>query len=167
MMENNTGKFPAGKTKRIILFCDLRDSTDILLNYEQGIYRSIDDATQKAFTYEEFMLDVHETSYKELYLGHENTYAEIYGDGVMGIFPEDNAKYILENIYRLTKRMRIYNDSPGVGIYKPRIDIGFGLAVEKRRLFIIHWINVTTPLAGASTRPPELKAFPVCMTPGF
>lgn len=129
MLENNTGKFPAGKTKRIILFCDLRDSTDILLNYEQGIYRSIDDATQKAFTYEEFMLDVHETSYKELYLGHENTYAEIYGDGVMGIFPEDNAKYILENIYRLTKRMRIYNDSPGVGIYKPRIDIGFGLAV--------------------------------------
>lgn len=128
-METNTVKFPTEKTKRIAMFCDLRDSTDILLNFEQGIYRGIENRGEKAFTYEEFILDVHETSYKELYLGHENTYAEIYGDGVMGIFPEDNAKYILENIYRLTKRMRVYNDSIGVGVFKPRIDIGFGITV--------------------------------------
>jgi len=130
-MENNTSKFPAKKTKRIVMFCDLRDSTDILLNFEQGIYRGVEGPGGKSFTYEEFILDVHETSYKELYLGHESTYAQIYGDGVMGIFPDDNTKYILENIYRLTKRMRVYNDSPGVGVFSPRIDIGFGITVGK------------------------------------
>ena len=49
----------------------------------------------------------------------------------MGVFPEDNTKYILENIYRLTRRMRIYNDSPGVDVSKPRIDIGCGITVGK------------------------------------
>jgi class 3 adenylate cyclase len=126
-MENNTVKFLPDKAKRIVLFCDLRNSTDILMDFEQGIYSGMESPGVKAFTYAEFIMDVHETSYKELYLGHENTYAEIYGDGVMGIFPEDNAKYILENIYRLTKRMRTYNDSPSMGVFKPRIDIGFGI----------------------------------------
>lgn len=121
--------YPTAKAKRIVMFCDLRDSTDILMDFEQGIYRGVESLGVNAFTYAEFIMDVHETSYKELYLGHENTYAEIYGDGVMGIFPEDNAKYILENIYRLTKRMRTYNDSQDVGILKPRIDIGFGITV--------------------------------------
>ena len=93
-MENNTVKFPTEKAKRIVMFCDLRNSTDILMDYEQGLYRGTESSGVKAFTYAEFIMDVHETSYKELYLGHENTYAEIYGDGVMGIFPEDNAKYI-------------------------------------------------------------------------
>ncbi|NUO10366.1 MAG: adenylate/guanylate cyclase domain-containing protein [Candidatus Brocadia sp.] len=128
-MEYNTIKFSTEKEKRIVLFCDLRNSTDILMDFEQGIYRDTESSGIKAFTYAEFIMDVHETSYKELYLGHENTYAEIYGDGVMGIFPEDNTKYILENIYSLTKRMRTYNDSQGVGIFKPRIDIGFGITV--------------------------------------
>ncbi|MFN3531160.1 MAG: adenylate/guanylate cyclase domain-containing protein [Candidatus Brocadia sp.] len=126
-MENNTVTFLTEKTKRIVMFCDLRDSTDILMDFEHGIYCSIESSGVKAFTYAEFIMDVHETSYKELYLGHENTHAEIYGDGVMGIFPEDNAKYILENIYRLTKRMRTYNDSTSMGVFKPRIDIGFGI----------------------------------------
>ena len=35
----------------------------------------------------------------------------------------------LENVYRLTKRMRTYNDSPSMGVFKPRIDIGFGITV--------------------------------------
>lgn len=128
-MEDNTIKFLAEKAKRIVMFFDLRDSTDILMDFEQGVYCGIESSGDKAFTYADFIMDVHETSYKELYLGHEDTYAEIYGDGVMGIFPEDNAKYILENIYRLTKRMRTYNDSQGVGVLKPRIDIGFGITV--------------------------------------
>ena len=104
------------KSNRIVLFADLRDSTDILVNFDQGNYHKVGEDPQPAFSYEQFILDVHETTYKELYLGHENTYAEVYGDGVMGIFPEDNTKYILENIYRLTNRMRIYNDSAGAGI---------------------------------------------------
>ncbi len=29
----------------------------------------------------------------------------------MGVFPGDNTKFILENLYRLSKRMRLYNDS--------------------------------------------------------
>ncbi len=126
-MESSVAKFPTEKTKRIVMFCDLRNSTDILMDFEQGIYGGIESPGTRAFTYAEFIMDVHETSYKELYLGHENTYAEIYGDGVMGIFPEDNAKYILENVYRLTKRMRTYNDSQSAGVFKPRIDIGFGI----------------------------------------
>jgi len=130
-MGQNKNNFPKEKSNRIVLFADLRDSTDILMDFEQGIYQKTEGQSESGFTYEKFILDVHETSYKELYLGHENTYAEIYGDGVMGVFPEDNAKYILENIYRLTTRMRIYNDSPGVDISKPRIDIGCGITVGK------------------------------------
>jgi hypothetical protein len=130
-MSQNKNSFPKEKSNRIVLFVDLRDSTDILVNFEQGIYREREGQSESGFTYEKFILDVHETSYKELYLGHENTYAEIYGDGVMGVFPEDNTKYILENIYRLTGRMRIYNDSPGVDESKPRIDIGCGITVGK------------------------------------
>jgi hypothetical protein len=130
-MSQNKNSFPKEKSNRIVLFVDLRDSTDILVNFEQGIYQKTEGQSESGFTYEKFILDVHETSYKELYLGHENTYAEIYGDGVMGVFPEDNTKYILENIYRLTRRMRIYNDSPGVDVSKPRIDIGCGITVGK------------------------------------
>jgi len=128
-MSQNKNSFPKEKSNRIVLFVDLRDSTEILMNFEQGIYQKTERQSDSGFTYEKFLLDVHETSYKELYLGHENTYVEIYGDGVMGVFPEDNTKYILENIYRLTTRMRIYNDSPGVDMSKPRIDIGCGITV--------------------------------------
>ncbi|MEW6666199.1 MAG: adenylate/guanylate cyclase domain-containing protein [Thermodesulfobacteriota bacterium] len=120
---------PKERSNRIVLFADLRDSTDILLNFEHGNYRSTAEGSQPDFSYEQFILDVHETTFKELYLGHENTYAEVYGDGVMGIFPEDNTKYILENIYRLTGRMRRYNDSPGVGVSRPKIDMGVGITL--------------------------------------
>lgn len=102
-MSQNKNSFPKEKSNRIVLFVDLRDSTDILINFEQGIYQKTERQSDSGFTYENFLLDVHETSYKELYLGHENTYVGIYGDGVMGVFPEDNTKYILENIYRLTR----------------------------------------------------------------
>jgi hypothetical protein len=121
--------FPKEKSNRIVLFADLRDSTEILMNFEQGIYQQARGPSAHGLSYEKFILDVHETSYKELYLGHENTYSEIYGDGVMGIFPEDNAKYILENIYRLMERMQVYNDAPRAGVASPRIDIGCGMTV--------------------------------------
>jgi len=117
------------KSNRIVLFADLRDSTDILVNFDQGNYHKVGESPQPDFSYEQFILDVHETTYKELYLGHENTYAEVYGDGIMGIFPEDNTKYILENIYRLTNRMRAYNDSAGAGISRPKIDMGVGITL--------------------------------------
>jgi hypothetical protein len=130
-MSQNKNSFPEEKSNRIVLFVDLRDSTEILMDFEQEICQRTQGQSGSGLTYERFILDVHETSYKELYLGHENTYAEIYGDGVMGVFPEDNAKYILENIYRLTGRMRMYNDSPGVDESKPRIDIGCGITVGK------------------------------------
>lgn len=126
---SSSHNLPKEKSNRIVLFADLRDSTDILLNFEHGSYRKIGEGPESDFSYEQFILDVHETTYKELYLGHENTYAEVYGDGVMGIFPEDNTKYILENIYRLTNRMRIYNDSAGVGISRPKIDMGVGITL--------------------------------------
>jgi hypothetical protein len=126
---SSSHNLPKERTNRIVLFADLRDSTDILLNFEQGNYHKVGESPQPDFSYEQFILDVHETSYKELYLGHENTYAEVYGDGVMGIFPEDNTKYILENIYRLTNRMRIYNDSAGAGISRPKIDMGVGITL--------------------------------------
>ncbi|PKN31037.1 MAG: adenylate cyclase [Deltaproteobacteria bacterium HGW-Deltaproteobacteria-21] len=128
-MSLTKANFPEERSNRIVLFADLRDSTEILMNFEQGLYRRAQGQSGSGYTYEEFLLDVHETSYKELYLGHENTFAEIYGDGVMGIFPEDNTKYILENIYRLTERMRIYNDSPRVGLTNPKIDIACGITV--------------------------------------
>ncbi len=123
------GSLTTEKSKRIIMFCDLRDSTDILFNFEQGIYRNMSGSDQEDFTYDKFILDVHKTSYEYLYLGHKKTHTEIYGDGLMAIFPEDNTKYILENIYNLTKQMRIYNDSTGVGVTQPCIDLGFGITL--------------------------------------
>lgn len=119
----------AEKTNRIIMFCDLRDSTEILLNFEQGIYSNTHDATGKQLTYDQFIFDVHKTSYEYLYLGHEKTHTEIYGDGLMAIFPEDNTKYIMENIYRLTERMRRYNESTCTGLGRPNIDLGFGITI--------------------------------------
>lgn len=121
--------WPREKSIRIILFADLRDSTDILLNFEKKMYKKTDGGFESDFDYGEFILDVHETSYRELYLGHSDTFAEIYGDGVMGVFPKDNTKYILENTYRLSKRMRRYNDSIGDSKSRPKIDLGFGLTV--------------------------------------
>jgi len=121
--------WPREYSTRIVLFADLRDSTDILLNFEKRMYKKSDGQTESDFDYGEFILDVHETSYRELYLGHSSTYSEIYGDGVMGVFPKDNTKYILENIYRFSKRMRFYNDSLGVNASRPKINIGFGLTV--------------------------------------
>ncbi len=117
----------SARSKRIIMFCDLRDSTDILTNFEQGLYDCHD--LDGLCAYEQFIFDVHKTSYECLYLGHDKTHTEIYGDGLMAIFPEDNAKYLMENIYHLTERMRAYNDIQGTGITRPAIDIGFGLTV--------------------------------------
>ena len=126
-MSPNKINFPDEKSNRIVLFADLRDSTDILVNFDQGIYQQTESKSDSHLTYEKFIFDLHETLFKELYLGHENTHAEIYGDGIMGVFPEDNTKYILENIYHLTTKMREYNDSAGVGISRPRIDSSLGL----------------------------------------
>ena len=121
--------WPRENSTRIILFADLRDSTEILMNFEKRIYKKVNGQSVSDYDYGEFILDVHETSYRELYLGHDNTYSEIYGDGFMGIFPGDNTRYILENIYRLSKKMRLYNDSLSVDTPRPKIDIGFGLTV--------------------------------------
>lgn len=129
MMSENKNDFPIENSRRIVLYADLRNSTDILLNFEKGIYKILEGQSEDGFDYGKFILDVHETSYRELYLGHENTYTEIYGDGFMGVFPEDNTTYILENIYRLSNKMRLYNDSPGVGVSRPKIDMGFGVTV--------------------------------------
>lgn len=49
-------KPPDSKTNRIVLYADLRDSTDILINFEQGVYAS----AGQAITYEKFIRDVHE-----------------------------------------------------------------------------------------------------------
>ena len=117
------------KSNRIALFADLRDSTDILINFDQGIYMAVDGAPSSGYTYQQFIRDVHETAYQELYLNHEYTYAEVYGDGVMGVFPEDNTKFILENIYRLTNRMRRFNDPSQRGKQRPLIDMGFGITL--------------------------------------
>jgi len=159
-MTQNKNSFPKEKSKRIVLFVDLRDSTDILINFEKGIYQKPEGLSVSDFSYEKFLSEVHETSYKELYLGHENTYAEIYGDGVMGVFPEDNTKYILENIYQLTRRMLIYNDSRGVGVSKPRIDIGCGITVgevsfayytlDERHHAVGHCIHEAARIEGVS-----------------
>lgn len=159
-MGQNQNSFPKEKSNRIVLFVDLRDSTDILINFERGIYQQMERQSETGSTYEEFILNVHETSYKELYLGHENTYAEIYGDGVMGVFPEDNTKYILENIYRLTRRMRKYNESSGIDVSKPRIDIGCGItvgtvsfvyyALDERHHAVGHCIHEAARIEGVS-----------------
>ena len=115
--------WPRENSTRIILFADLRDSTEILMNFEKRIYKKVNGQSVSDYDYGEFILDVHETSYRELYLGHDNTYSEIYGDGFMGIFPGDNTRYLLENIYRLSKKMRLYNDSLSVDTPRPKIDI--------------------------------------------
>jgi len=38
-VSENKNSFPTEKSNRIVLFLDLRDSTEILLNFEQGIYQ--------------------------------------------------------------------------------------------------------------------------------
>ncbi len=116
------------KSKRIIMFGDLRDSTEILQNFEQGMYNLVG-PDGEPFTYEQFILEVHKSTYEYLYLGHCQTHTEIYGDGVMAIFPEDNTRLIMENIYRLTDRMRAYNEPVGADITRPNIDVGFGITV--------------------------------------
>lgn len=122
-------QLPKLRSNRIVLLADLRDSTDILVNFDQKIYQKTDGKSESGpYTYGKFIQDVHERAYKELYLGHENTYAEVYGDGVIGIFPEDNAKYILENIYGLTTAMRAYNeDRLPDEVLRPKMDMGFAL----------------------------------------
>ena len=120
--------FKAEKSKRIIMFGDLRDSTEILQNFEQGMY-NLNGPDGESFTYEQFILEVHKSTYEYLYLGHSQTHTEIYGDGVMAIFPEDNTRLIMENIYRLTDRMRTYNEPASAGITRPNIDVGFGITV--------------------------------------
>ena len=159
-VSENKNSFPTEKSNRIVLFLDLRDSTEILINFEQGIYQKTEERSESEFTYEKFISDVHKTSYRELYLGHENTYAEIYGDGVMGVFPEDNTKYILENLYQLTRKMWIYNDSRGVGVSRPRIDIGCGItvgtvsfayyALDERHHAVGHCIHEAARIEGVS-----------------
>ncbi len=119
------------KSNRICLFADLRDSTNIMLNFEKEVYREADNSRDGAFTYEKFITEVHEAAYNELYLSHENTFAEIYGDGIMAVFPEDNGKYILENIYRLTTGMRRYNESFKGDIMHPKIDMGCGITIGR------------------------------------
>lgn len=128
-MSSENDHFPKKASQRILMFCDLRDSTDIFLKFEQNIYRAAPHNDAPPYGYADFIQDVHETFYKYLYLGHEGTFAEIYGDGVLGIFPQDNTKYILENVYRLTGRTRVYNNADGIGVLRPRIDIGFGITV--------------------------------------
>jgi len=125
------------KSKRIIMFCDLRDSTDILQNFERGIYHDNSCDPDQQFTYGHFLFDLHKTSFEYLYLGHKNTHTEIYGDGLMALFPEDNTKYILENIYRLTQRMRSYNDSTVTSMNRPAINLGFGITVGE--ISMVHY----------------------------
>ena len=122
-------RHPQERSRRIILFCDLRDSTDIMLNYEHNRYQPDPEDRPRITTYGEFLLDYHKTAFEHLYLDHNRTHTEIYGDGLMAIFPEDNAKYILENVYELTSKMRHYNLTENVGISKPAIDMGFGLTI--------------------------------------
>ena len=129
------------KSDRIILFADLRDSTNILLNFEKGFYLQDEKNGDTDFTYEKFLHDVHEATYKELYLSHENTFAEIYGDGIMAVFPEDNGKYILENIYRLTSGMRNYNDLIKENRLRPKIDMGCGITIGRVSFAYYHFDN--------------------------
>jgi hypothetical protein len=129
MSLQGNNNWPRENSTRLILFADLRNSTEILINFEKRMYKKMVGESEIDFDYGEFILDVHETSFRELYLGHDNTYSEIYGDGFMGVFPRDNTRYILENIYRLSKKMRLYNDSLSAKVPRPKIDIGFGLTV--------------------------------------
>jgi len=131
-------RHPQEQSRRIILFCDLRDSTDIMLNYEHGRYQPDPDDRPLITNYSEFLFDFHKTSFEHLYLDHQRTHTEIYGDGLMAIFPEDNTRYILENVYELTARMRHYNITENVGISKPAIDMGFGLTVGNVSFSFFH-----------------------------
>jgi class 3 adenylate cyclase len=124
-----TNILPKEKSNRIILFADLRDSTNILLNFEKGLYLKNGKNSNSDSSYEEFIHDVHEKTYKKLYLLHENTFAEVYGDGILAVFPEDNAKYVLENIYQLTNGMRHYNDSIKGDNSSPKINMGCGITM--------------------------------------
>lgn len=135
---NSINKLPAEKSNRIILFADLRDSTNILLNFEKGLYLKNGKNSDADFSYEDFIRDVHETTYKELYLIHENTFAEVYGDGILAVFPEDNAKYVLENIYHLTNGMRRYNDFIKEDNTRPKINMGCGITMGK--VIFIHYL---------------------------
>jgi class 3 adenylate cyclase len=143
------------KTNRIVLFADLRDSTNILLNFEKGIYREADKSRDGELTYEKFITDVHEAAYIELYLSHENTFAEIYGDGIMAVFPEDNGKYILENIYRLTTGMRRYNESFRDEILRPKIDMGCGITIGRVSFTYYGFDNRYHALVMLSTSSPD------------
>ena len=49
----------------------------------------------------------------------------------MAVSPEDNGKYILENIYRLTSGMRGYNGSLMGHKLRPKIDMGCGITIGK------------------------------------
>ena len=82
--------------KPVILLADLRDSTNTLLNFEKGLYPGNENNQDTDFTYEYFLRDVHESAYKKLYLSHENTFAEIYGDGIMAVFPKTTANTYLK-----------------------------------------------------------------------
>jgi class 3 adenylate cyclase len=135
---NSINQLPKEKSNRIILFADLRDSTNILLNFEQGMYLKKGKNSDTDFSYEDFIRDVHEKTYKELYLIHENTFAEVYGDGILAVFPEDNAKYILENIYQLTNGMRSYNDSIKKKNSRPKINMGCGITMGN--VTFVHYI---------------------------
>ncbi len=126
---NHVKQLPKEKSNRIILFADLRDSTNILLNFEQGLYPQNGKNSDADSSYEEFIHDVHEKTYKKLYLLHENTFAEVYGDGILAVFPENNAKYVLENIYQLTNGMRSYNDSIREDNAHPKINMGVGITM--------------------------------------
>jgi class 3 adenylate cyclase len=134
---NSTDKLPKEKSNRIILFADLRDSTNILLNFEKGLYLKNGKNSDADFSYEEFIRDVHEVTYKELYLLHRETFAEVYGDGILAVFPENNAKYVLENIYRLTNGMRRYNDSIREDNTRPKINLGCGITMGN--ILFIHY----------------------------
>ena len=55
----------------------------------------------------------------------------------MAVSPEDNGKYILENIYRLTSGMRAYNDSFKENTLHPKIDMGCGITMG--RVTFVHY----------------------------
>ncbi len=126
-MSTRAKTYPTGRTNRIVLFCDLRNSTEILQDFESGRYSL--EGNGGGNSYDDFILDVHATSFRELYLGHDQTYSEIYGDGLLAAFPEDNTKFLLENIHHLTQRMHDYNIRNAGDDSKPSIDIGFGVTV--------------------------------------
>jgi hypothetical protein len=134
------------KSNRIVLFADLRDSTEILINFDCGDYKAPEGSTPPEYTYEQFIRDVHKMAYQELYLNHEYTYAAVYGDGVMGIFPEDNTKYILENIYRLMGKLRRYNDTIQRNNERPHIDMGFAITLGEVSFVYYPFDNLDHPV---------------------